>query len=472
MRMRKALAAVLAAAVMIGQGCTKGPSPEAQRLSEKVVLKVWAVIDDQDVYEPIIRSFQQSFPQTTIEYNRFRLEEYEDALLNALSEDRGPDVFMIHNTWPVKYLPKILPQPSGVKVAQRVVTGTVRKEVTIQVVDVPTLSPRKMREEFADQVAKDAIRAIDEAVPPEKNKFVDRVVGIPMSVDTIALYYNKDLLNAAGIATPPESWDQFQNQVRSLVRQDALGNIIQAGAGFGTGRNVERASDILSLLMMQNGTEMANENGFPTFDRIPAALRDTRDVAPALQALQFYTDFANPGKDVYTWNAAMPNSLESFISGSSAFFLGYSYHLPTIRARAPKLNLGLTEVPQIADNPEVNFANYWMWTVSKKTKTPDLAWLFVNTITSPDNATLYLDRAKRPAARRGLLGAQVEDEDIGVFASQVLTAKSWYKGADPRAAEEAMTQLIETVVSGSDTAARALRTARDKVDQTIRLRIP
>lgn len=471
MRVRKIIAA-LTVIVLLGQGCTKGPSPEAQELSKKVTMKVWAVIDDTDVYEPILRQFQQSFPQATIEYKRFRLEEYEDAVLNALSEDRGPDIFMVHNTWTDKYLPKILPAPTNVKVAQRVVTGTVKKEVTIQVVDTPTISPRKMRSDFVDQVAKDAIRSFDEAVPPLKNQFVDRVIGIPISVDSLALYYNKDLLNAAGIATPPETWDQFQDQVRALVRQDALGNIVQAGAGFGTGRNVERASDILSLLMMQNGTEMADANGHPTFDRIPALLRDTRDTAPALQALSFYTDFANPGKDVYTWNGGMLNSLEAFIQGSSAFFIGYSYQLPIIKSRAPKLNLGVTEIPQIAGNPEVNFANYWMWTVSKKTENPDLAWLFVNTITDPDNAKTYLDRALRPAARRALLTEQFEHEDIGVFASQVLTAESWYRGADARAAEEAMIQLIESVVDGTDIATKALKTARDKVDQTIRLRIP
>ncbi|MEP0815374.1 MAG: extracellular solute-binding protein, partial [bacterium] len=156
-----------------------------------------------------------------------------------------------------------------------------------------------------------------------------------------------------------------------------------------------------------------------------------------------------------------------FIQGSSAFFLGYSYHLPVIRARAPKINLGITKVPQITGNPEVNFANYWMWTVSKKAKNADLAWHFVNFLTNATEAPKYLEAAKRPAARRALLTSQLEDEDIGVFSSQVLTAKSWYRGVDPKTAELAIIDMIDGVVQGTLDPRNALRLTSEKIAQTI-----
>lgn len=459
--------AVFLTLVLVGQGCTKGPTPEAQQLSKPTTLNVWSVVDDIDVYQPILNDFRAAFPNVEIRFRRFRLEEYENEILNALSEDKGPDVFLIHNTWVGKYLPKIQPSPPSVRVAQQVVTGTVRKQVVYEVVEAKTISPRQYRQDFVDAVAKDGIRRVNVSTLADQPKFEDRVVAIPMSVDTLALYYNKDLLNTAGIATPPDGWDQFQAQVRRLVRQNALGEIVQAGAGFGTGSNVERSPDIMALLMMQNGTVMADDNGYPTFERIPPDLASERDTPPAFEALGFYTDFANPSKDVYSWNLSMPNSLDAFIQGSSAFFLGYSYHLPVIRARAPKINLGITKVPQITGNPEVNFANYWMWTVSKKAKNADLAWHFVNFLTNATEAPKYLEAAKRPAARRALLTSQLEDEDIGVFSSQVLTAKSWYRGVDPKNAELAIIDMIDGVVQGTLDPRNALRLTSEKIAQTI-----
>ncbi len=472
--MKKTLSRILAGAMLLsllGQGCTKGTSPEAAKLSAKTTITVWGVVDDYDAYSKIFTDFKKLYPYVTINFKKFRNEEYEDQLLNAMAEDRGPDVYMVHNTWVGKYMPKIQPEPPTVKIAEQVVTGSAQKQVTLQVAEKKLLSPTAMRNEFADAVAFDGIRNVNVSTDPKKADMQDRVIGIPMSLDTLALYYNKDLLNAAGIATAPAGWDDFQKDVKKLTVLDDKGNISQAGAGFGTGANVDRSSDILTLLMMQNRTEMAGADGYPTFQEMPQALAGTADEIPAVQALRFYTDFADPSKDVYTWNLTMPNSLDAFSSGISAFYVGYSYNEALIRSRAPKMNLGISEVPQINPGAKVNVANYWLWTVSKRSKSPDLAWYLVNTMTGKDAVQSYLTAAKRPAARKALLDAQFDDPDVGVFASQVLTAKSWYKGVDAPGMEAALSDLIDSVVKGTvapDRLDNAVRLASEKVAVTMR----
>ena len=467
MNIFKRIFAIAIIAVLVGQGCTKGPTQEAKKLAEPVTLTIWSAIDDDDAYDQMMRNFRQSYPYASLVFKRYRLEEYEDQLLNALAEDRGPDIFMIHNTWVGKYLSKISPQPPKVKVARQVVTGNLKKEVTIEVQEISTISPTKLRNEFVDVVAADTIRKVDVADDPKHPDYQERILGLPMSVDTLALYYNKDLLNAAGIPNPPENWADVQEQVRKLALVSAEGNIIRAGIGMGTGENVERSPDIISLLMMQNGAEMSDDRGYITFNQMPDSLRDTLEQPPAYGALRFYTDFANPGKNVYTWNADQPNSMDAFIRGTSAFFLGYHYQLPTIRANAPKLNLGITSVPQIQGTPEVNYANYWLWTVSTKSDAPDLAWHFINYMTGEDGVKLYQEELPRPTARRSFIAEQLEDPDLGVFASQLLTAKSWYRGSDPEAMESAMMDLIETVPADDRALRDSLKIAVEKVNQTV-----
>jgi len=457
--------------MLSGAGCTKGPDAATIEGLKPKTLKIWAVIDDQDAYGALLTAYQQAHPQVSLEYRRFRLEEYEDALVNALAEDRGPDIFMVHNTWIGKYAPKIAPMPAYTNMVYRFVSGgyTNRTETT-ELRQEKSLTIKDLKNNYPDTVYTDMVRNVNTAAEGAAPLMENKVMAIPMSVDTLAMYVNKDMLNAAGIPTVPDTWDAFQATMKRLVKVDADGNILQAGAALGTSNNVERAPDILSIIMMQNGAVMAADDGTPSFARMPEALGATRDQTPAAQALRFYLDFANPTKDIYTWNAAMPNSMDAFVQGRVAFFFGYAYHLPLIKALAPKLNLTIAKLPQITGNPVANYANYWAWTVSKKSKNTETAWNFINYLAQQDNEQKYLDAAQRPAAHKALLEKQLESETLGVFASQVLTSRSWYRGADAPAMEAAFNSLIDQGAKVTDDQLQAvINRTQEVVGQTMYL---
>ncbi|KAA0206222.1 extracellular solute-binding protein [Candidatus Uhrbacteria bacterium] len=457
---------VAALLALAGQGCTRALPAETVAASRPVTLRIWSVVDDFDVYQSAINAFRREHPNVSFDFRRLRLEEYEAELLDALAEDRGPDIFMIHNTWTNKYLTKITPMPRQTATAYRTLTEGLKKEPTWELRTEPTISLTQFRDTFADAVSRDLLRTVNLAAEGQPPSFQERPMGVPVSVDTLALYYNKDLLNAAGIPTPPENWSQFADQVKRLTRLDSQGTILQSGAAIGTAYNVERSTDILTALMLQNGAEMTTADGVPSFHVMPAALRGLREEPPSYQAVTFYTDFANPQRDVYTWNPNFPNSMDAFIQGRTAFFFGYSYHYDTIRARGPRLNLGISKLPQIEGNPVKNVANYWYWAVSRKSRNQDVAWRFLNSLTNADVAQGILTASRRPAARKSLLSAQLEDEQVGVFASQVLTAVSWYRGQDPEAMEAALQQLIEDVRLGTRDVQRAVIFAANQVAQT------
>jgi ABC-type glycerol-3-phosphate transport system substrate-binding protein len=462
----KKFAAVFVLLALAGQGCTNALSPATQNAARPVTLRIWSVVDDFDVYQSAINAFRSQHPNVSFDFRRLRLEEYEAELLDALAEDRGPDIFMIHNTWTNEYMTKIMPMPRQTATAYRVVTEGLKKEQTWELREEPTISIMQFKDAFADAVSHDLLRTVNTAAEGQPAAFQERPMGVPVSLDTLALYYNKDLLNAAGIPTPPENWTQFADQVKLLTRLDSQGTILQSGAAIGTAYNVERSTDILTALMLQNGTEMATADGAPSFHRMPVALQGVREEPPSYQAVTFYTDFANPERDVYTWNSNFPNSLDAFVQGRTAFFFGYSYHYDTIVARGPRLNLGISKLPQIEGNPVKNVANYWYWAVSRKSRNQDVAWRFLNSLTNADVAQGVLEASRRPAARKSLLSAQLEDEHIGIFASQVLTAVSWYRGEDPEAMEAALQQLIEDVLTGARDVQRAVIFAANQVGQT------
>jgi ABC-type glycerol-3-phosphate transport system substrate-binding protein len=216
---------------------------------------------------------------------------------------------------------------------------------------------------------------------------------------------------------------------------------------------------------MQNGVVMQDGNSI-TFDQVPPG--SSRSIIPGIEALQFYTDFANPTKKAYTWNNTMPDSIDAFTDGIVAFYFGYAYDLPTIRARAPKLNFGISKFPQIDPANQIDFANYWIEGVSEKSKHSNEAWDFIEFATGPDHAKSYLSTAKKPTALRSLVSTQLEDIDLSTFASQVLTARSWYKGKDPDVAEATMGEMIDDVVAGTVPIEEIIHIAAGKVAQTVR----
>jgi hypothetical protein len=61
----------------------------------------------------------------------------------------------------------------------------------------------------------------------------------------------------------------------------------------------------------------------------------------------------------------------------------------------------------------------------------------------------------------------LSDPDTGIFASQVLTAKSWYTGTNIQATEAAFDEMIDATLSGAEPN-RAINLAVQTVAQTIR----
>lgn len=448
-----------------GAVCSSGGTDQAKMQFRNIDLQFWGVFDEAYFYNEITANYGLMHPNINVSYRKFRFDEYEAELLNALAEDRGPDIFMVHNTGVGKYLPKMEPCPDKLTLAYKVTTGTIKKETYIELRTINGIRVNDIITNFVDQVQVDAIRVsfdpTKEQIPPPA------VYAAPMALDNLVMFYNKDILNNAGIPLPARSWSEFQDHVKKIVRLDSQGNIILAGSAIGTSENVERSIDILSLLMMQNGTEMGDSVAIK-FHEKPLELKE-RVFPPGVEALRFYTDFSSPIKEVYTWDDSMPNSLESFISGKVGYFFGYSYHLPIIESKAPKLNFAVAKVPQISGSRERNYANYYLLAVSKKSDAVTEAWDFIKFATlNRDMVKGYLSQSNKPTALRDLIAGQTEDLDMKPFAEQVLTAQSWYLGYDPLVMEDALKELIENTNRGDVRITEILSHAASIVQQTMK----
>lgn len=447
-----------------GFGC-KGTNQATQEAMKPVVLNYWRVWDGPDAFDSIIANYRAIHPYITINYRKLRYSEYEQALLEAMAEDKGPDILSLHNTWIPKYQSKLAPLPAQITMVYPVETGTIKKEIVQELRTAKSLNLKDLKNNFVDTVYGDVVLSNKNE---QTGKTTQEIYGLPLALDTLVMYYNKDLFDNAGIAEPPTFWNQeFQQDVKKLTKQDTSGQIIQSGVALGGSTNIGRYSDILSALMIQNGAIMTDENNNVTFNRIPPSFKD-QSYSPGLEALRFYTDFSNPAKEVYSWNSSLENSLNMFTSGKLAMMFDYAYDLPTIRSQAPKLNFDIAKLPQIEGNQgNVSMANYWIETVSNKSKYVNESWDFIQFAAKAEQVKSYLDKTQKPTALRSLVSDQVTNSDITAFAEQVLTAKSWYHGKDANGAELIMGEMIDSVVKGEAKIEEAINFAVQKMQQTM-----
>jgi len=425
--MRKIFLSLLTITVLtVGLGC-KGPSKEEQVASRPITLNFWTVFDNVPELQRLATQYNLTRPYVTINIRQLRYEEYQDKFLTALADDVGPDIISIHVRDLKKHAARLSPVPASVKVAHIQTSGGLNPEITVTVEqnNMPTVNT--VKNNYLQTVGNDVI--LD-----------NKLYGLPLTVDTMALYYNKDILDAAGVATPPSNWEEFLTAVKAATKTDPgdPNILLQSGAGIGTGKNIDNAPDMYALLLMQKGVKIM-ENNSVRF----AQNEDRNQASPALEALRFYTDFARSDKEAYTWNEQQPNAFDEFVRGKSVFYFGFGFDYERIKARAPQMNLAVTPMLQLNSGAITNVANYWVQTVPKKSKHQNEAWDFIRFISTPENIKAYSEKAHAPSALRTHNKDQKNEENpLAPFASQVLQADNWYRGKDYTAAQGAFRELI------------------------------
>ncbi|TSC81705.1 MAG: multiple sugar transport system substrate-binding protein [Parcubacteria group bacterium Gr01-1014_20] len=406
----------------------RGPAVGGEREGPKITLAVWG-FDDESYFRSLIGEYGKYRKNVKVQYKEFDEDKYEANLIDALASGEGPDVFLIRSR------------------------DAYKEKNKISAVPATQLNLVSFQKYFPEVVSQDFV--ID-----------GEIYALPLYLDTLALFYNKDFFDQVGITSPPKTWQEFQEDVAKLAVVDREGEIFRAGAAIGgSERSVAHATDLLNLIMLQNGTNMTSQNlGAATFGAT------VKQKNPGLEAFNFYLQFANAASSYYTWNDNQPDSLDAFASEKVAMIFGYQRDVKAIKDRNSFLKFGVDLVPQ----PEgalkaVSYADYSGLSVSKQSREKAWAWDFVKYVaTTPQVVQGYLDISSRPPAIRDpLIKDKLNDLRLGVFARQALTARGWTQ-IDSTDIRGIFSSAIQSVLSGQKDSAKALKTAEEQVTGLMR----
>lgn len=339
-------------------------------------LTYWGLWEPASVMEAIIAEYQKDHPKTKINYSQESPQDYRERLQSAFARGEGPDVFRFHNTWVPMLKSELAPLP-----------GETIKE-----------------EEYYPIVA-------------ESLKMGGSFYGVPLTIDTLAMFVNDDIFRAAG-KTPPATWEEFQKVVLELTVRDERGKIQTAGAALGVTSNVDHWSDILALMMLQNGVDM---------ERVDSTIgADGRNLG--VDALTFYTLFSRVYK---VWDETLPPSTLAFASGKLAIYFGPSWRILNIKEANPDLNFRVLPVPQLP-GANITWASFWVEGIWEKSKNKQEATEFLKYLSSRE----VLEKLYQAQSQLRLFGELYPRKDmadllstnplLAPFLSQANNAQSWY----------------------------------------------
>lgn len=341
--------------------------------TQKTVLQYWGLWEPGEAFQQVIDEYQALNPNVTIQYTKQSHMDYRSRLQNAIASGNGPDLFRYHASWVPMLKSDLASLPSSV------------------------MSSADFQQTFYPV----AIRQLQNNGTP---------VGIPLMYDGLVLFYNEEIF-ATAVEQPPSTWAEVRALAKKLRLPQDGGKLERASIAMGTTGNVEHFADILAILSLQNGADLAKPGGKETID-----------------ALSFYSLFAKEGY----WDETMPSSTTAFARGDVAMMFAPSWRAHDIKQMNPNLKFATVPIPQLDTNNKIAWATYWAEGVSSKSKSQKEAWEFLKYLSTKEvqqklyNAQSQIRAFGEPYSRIDLASQLIADRIIGAFLSDAPKAQGWY----------------------------------------------
>lgn len=234
---------------------------------------------------------------------------------------------------------------------------------------------------------------------------------VPTAVRSLSMFYNIDMLEAAGYDGPPETLDELVEMAQALTIYDgdpAIENIVQEG--FPPQISGQWHHWFREVLLRQF------DGGAPYSEDNREVLWNSEAGCEAFAFMtQFETDLLTGSNDIFT------DANTAFVNGQAALHIDGSFRLGTIAANNPDLNFGVAELPVGPNGEKHTYGSYWTHGITRRAA-EDPARLeasvrFLEFITSPEAGKLWVaEVGELPAQNAAAEDPELlEDPILGPF---------------------------------------------------------
>ena len=365
--------------------------------AQAVEIEYWQYFFDTRVeaMETLIENFEAANPDITVKMTHFPYADYRTKVAAAIPAGEGPDVVQLFYGWLNDYVAAdlIQPLPSDVFPAS------------------------KIDAEFFPMV-----QAMKEG---------DQYWALPTAVRSLALFYNKRLLEEAGVE-PPTTLDEMIAAAKAMTKRDGAGNLTQVG--MTAGMTAQDHHWWREGLVRQFGGE-------PYVDDYQTVNYNNE---AGLEALNFYSSLFM-GDDAVTSIGFMDEPQAAFKAGRAGLHIDGSFRIGSLEGQRG-LNWGVTELPATADGTQSNYASYWVNAITTKAEGEkyDAAVKFMEYITGDEAMQVWLDVVGELPAKPsvGMTDENASDPVFGPFIRGLEYAHTT-KFANESGQRQVMVEMVE-----------------------------
>lgn len=390
---------------------------------------LWGTISDS-TFEGVLQNLESQGVVEGIKYVEKDANTIEEELLKAMAEGNSPDLVLLDE--------------------KQIVANQKR----IQVVPFKSFPLRDYQDLFFE----------------EANLLLNKegILGFPFLVDPLVMYYNRDLLSNAGYSKPPQTWTEMLAVAPTLTQKDSSFNISKSTIALGSFDNINNAKDIYWMLVLQAGNPVIKRDSETQQQQevyksiFSENLNFTLN--PAYAATNFFTQFSNPTKTVYSWNRSLPNSQTAFVAGDLAFYIGKASELQTIKRLNPNLNFDVTVVPQSqSSSRKVTYGSMSVLVIPRSAPNLKGATAVIAGLTSKTAQSAFAKELGVAPVRKDLLStSDVESPYESIFNRAAIMSQGILE-PDSKKTDDIIKELIDTIVSGQYEVSDAISNADEKI---------
>ncbi|MDQ5969351.1 MAG: multiple sugar transport system substrate-binding protein [Patescibacteria group bacterium] len=415
--------AIFAVSFVVGVGLfavSKGTSSK-----QTANLVVWGTVSSGVFNQALENSSLKDSKLIKISYIEKNASTFDTEFIEALADGVGPDVVIIRDDYVYKNRNRLL------------------------VIPYTNYTERSFKDSF--------IEAGEVFLSPEG------VVALPFTIDPMVMYWNRDLFSNSLIAEVPKYWEDFYGLIEKTTKRDSNANVLQSTVAMGEWSNITNAKEIISMLMLQAGTPITSRTETGASSVLNSKLNYT--IIPAESAINFYTQFSNPTSQNYTWNRSLPTSLNMFLSGKLATYIGFASEIFSIQQKNSNLNFDVTYVPQIREaNKKTVFGRMHAVALVKQSNQLAGAFTLASALTETSAIKSLESITNLPPVRRSLVGNKPTDAFRLVFYNSALISSSWID-PDFVGSNKVFRDMIDSITSGRSRVSDAI----DRADSELRV---
>lgn len=225
-----------------------------------------------------------------------------------------------------------------------------------------------------------------------QNTYNNQLYALGPTESSVALYYNKDMLDSIGIKAPEKledawTWDEFYEIAKKLTTPETMGARIIMDKGEGL-------TYVLEQFWLSNGTDIISPDG----TKADGYINSPEGIDAATYLNKFIQEKISSIDPLPT----------EFQDQKAALMLGGSWDIATM-AEYPDVNWGITYFP-VANNGGIATSptGDWALTITKDAKNVEAAAAALNWLNSKEATIKYAKAIAKPPSRKSAFDAMTE----------------------------------------------------------------